>query len=374
MDAPTEPTSDASAAESAVSAAPTTGPAIAVEHLSHRYPPVKARRRNSRGQVETAPASADSDRPALSDVSFTVSPGEVFGILGPNGGGKTTLFRILSTLMRPSATPASGGGEGGGGNGSLAVFGHDVLTAQQAVRAAIGVVFQSPSLDGKLTARENMLHQGRLYGLSAGLPQRVDELLGYFGLSDRAEEPVERFSGGMRRRVELAKALLHRPRLLLLDEPSTGLDPGARADLWAQLLKLRDEQGVTVALTTHLMEEADRCDRLAILSQGEVAAIDTPSNLKATIGGDVVTLQLKDSSEPETRDAIKTVTDKWGPFEDGAITATEEGIRFEHTDGAGLVAEVAEVFAGKLRRISVGQPTLEDVFLHLTGHTLWEGQ
>jgi ABC-2 type transport system ATP-binding protein len=354
------------AAISPASDPPVTSPdAIHVSHLSHAYaaPPRKPRAKHSAplAQPETSPRTL-----ALDDVSLSVGAGEIFGILGPNGSGKTTLFRILATLLRP-LNPA-------GHCGSVAIFGHDCVTDAARVREQLGVVFQAPSLDGKLTARENLMHQGHLYGLRGpDLDHRIDEQLAYFALTDRRDELVERFSGGMRRRVELAKALLHRPPLLLLDEPATGLDPGARHDLWRQLLQLRNERRQTVALTTHLMDEADRCDRLAVMSQGRLVAIDTPANLKARIGGDVITLAIAggDAAVESVRAGIEQ---RFGPWQPGAApTAMAGRIRLERPQGASFIPALAEAFPGRFDSITVGQPTLEDVFLHLTGHALWNG-
>src|SRR5438874_74408 len=194
------------------------------------------------------------DRAALNGISFDVRTAEIFGLLGPNGSGKTTLFRILSTLMLPS-------------RGTAVLMGHDVDRDPMGVRRKIGIVFQAQSIDLKLTAAENLRHQGHLYGVSGGaLTRRVREMLARVALTDRADDRVETFSGGMQRRLELARGLLHRPSVLLLDEPTTGLDPGARRDLWQYLKALRDGDGVTVLVTTHLMEGAEHCDRLAILN------------------------------------------------------------------------------------------------------------
>src|SRR5438552_1768384 len=196
------------------------------------------------------------ERRVLRGLDFTVPEGEIFGLLGPNGGGKTTLFRILATLLRPTA-------------GRALVMGHDVALEPDEVRRRIGVVFQSPALDRVLTVRENLEVHGRLYGLSGrGLRGAAEEMLRRVRLLDRADDRVGTLSGGLMRRAEIAKGLLHRPRLLLMDEPSSGLDPGARQDLWELLRDLRERFGTTLLLTTHLMEEADRCDRLAILSEG----------------------------------------------------------------------------------------------------------
>ena len=225
------------------------------------------------------------DRVALNGVSFDVRPAEIFGLLGPNGSGKTTTFRILSTLMVPSG-------------GRALILGHDVAREPALVRRNIGVVFQAQSIDIKLSAEENLMLIGHIYGLhGTALKKRVSEMLNRVGLADRAKEKAETFSGGMQRRLELAKGLLHHPSVLLLDEPTTGLDPGARRDLWQYLQILRDEERVTVLVTTHLMEEAERCDRLAIYANGNVVALGTPAELKSEIGGDIILLE---SNEPDS--------------------------------------------------------------------------
>jgi ABC-2 type transport system ATP-binding protein len=290
-------------------------------------------------------------RTALQEVSFAVREGEVFGLLGPNGGGKTTLFRILSTLLLPTG-------------GTARIFGLDVVAQPAGVRRRIGVVFQAPSLDRKLTVRENLTHQGHLYGLHGqSLRGRCDEMLARVGLGDRTNERVENLSGGQQRRVEVAKGLLHGPKLLLLDEPSTGLDPGARRDLWSYLQTLRDKDGVTVLVTTHLMEEAERCDRLGILSQGKLVALDTPEALKSKIGGDVISVATQ---QPETlRDGIQA---RFG----GNPIVLNGSVRIERERGHEFVARLVEAFPGQIEEISLGKPTLEDVFVHQTGHRFWD--
>jgi ABC-2 type transport system ATP-binding protein len=290
------------------------------------------------------------DRTALEDVSFQVQAGEIFGLLGPNGGGKTTLFRILSTLVRPAS-------------GTARVFGLDAAREPEAVRWTIGVVFQAFSLDRKLTAAENLLHQGRLYGLRGpALRARASEALARVGLADRAGDRVETLSGGQQRRVELAKGLLHAPRLLLLDEPSTGLDPGGRRDLWQYLSHLRGN-GVTVLVTTHLLEEAERCDRLAILDRGRLVAHGSPEALKSQIGGDVIVLGARD---PETLR---------GQIEErfSLTAATIDGtLRIEQERGHEFIAQLVEAFPGQIDSVTVHKPTLEDVFIRRTGHRFWE--
>ncbi len=334
-------------------------PAIAVRALTHRYPPARARKSTRKPATIHPDAARAADGLALDAVSFTVPAGAFFGFLGPNGSGKSTLFRILATLMTPTA-------------GSARIFGHDVIADSAAVRAQLGVVFQHPSLDAKLTARENLTHHGHLYGLrGADLRQRIDAALQQVHLDDRADHFAETFSGGMQRRLEIAKALLPRPRLLLLDEPSTGLDVGARRELWRLLGQLRQSTGVTLALTTHLMEEAEHCDQLAILANGRLAALDTPDNLKRLVGGDVLTIDPAPGEDPAALVAL--LTERLGPWgEDAAPRVVERMIHLEHADGAELVARVGALLGTRCRRISVGRPTLEDVFVHLTGLTLHE--
>jgi ABC-2 type transport system ATP-binding protein len=275
----------------------------------------------------------------------------LFGLLGPNGSGKTTLFRILSTLMLPTA-------------GHATIMGCDAGLEPARVRRQIGVVFQAQSVDLKLTAYENLWHQGHLYGLrGAALKERIREILSRVGLADRAKELVETFSGGMQRRIELAKGLLHRPGVLLLDEPTTGLDPGARRDLWQYLATLRDEEQVSVLVTTHLMEEAERCDRLAILNEGNLVALGTPAELKSEIGGDVILLDAAHDAEllaERIRARFHVET-----------TVLENQVRIEREGAHRFVTEVVEAFPGEIEAISVSKPALEDVFIRRTGHKFW---
>ena len=288
-------------------------------------------------------------REALAGLSFDVRRGELFALLGPNGGGKSTLFKILTTLLPPSA-------------GTARVCGHDVRTAQREVRRHIGVVFQHPSVDGKLTIEENLRHHGHLYGLSgAPLKARITELLDRFGLVDRKDELVERLSGGLARRAELAKGLLPRPTVLLLDEPSTGLDPGARRDLLQYLRRLRDDDGMTVVLTTHYLEEAERCDRVGVIDRGRLVALDAPNALTASVGGDVVVVQ------PSDVDALRAkVLQKFG-LEGVRVDGT---LRLEHARGHELVRDLVDAFPDDVHSITFGKPTLEDVFVRLTGRRL----
>jgi ABC-2 type transport system ATP-binding protein len=301
---------------------------IEIQHLSHRY----------------------EQRQALDDISFEVMPAEIFGLLGPNGSGKTTLFRILSTLMLPTS-------------GAATIMGFDVAKQPTQVRRLIGVVFQAQSVDVKLTAAENLRHQGHIYGMGGqALKARINEMLGRVGLSDRASERVETFSGGMQRRVELAKGLMHRPSVLLLDEPSTGLDPGARRDLWLYLKMLRDEEHVTIIVTTHLMEEAEHCDRLAILSDGKLVALGTPAELKREIGGEVIVMEARD---PES--LARRMSERFG----ATASVIDGKVRLERENGHSFVTNVVEAFPGEIDSVSVSKPTLEDVFIDRTGHRFW---
>lgn len=287
------------------------------------------------------------ERVALDGVNLAVPRGEIFGFLGPNGGGKTTLFRILSTLLAPTG-------------GTARVFGLDVASDARAIRSRIGVVFQSPGLDVKLRVIENLRHQGHLYGLvGRALEDRIAELLARFGLADRARDLVETLSGGLRRRVDLVRGLLHAPELLLLDEPTTGLDPGVRLELWEYLRALKANGRLTILVTTHIMEDAEKCDRLAILDRGRILAVDTADALKARIGGDVITIGCR---APEAlRDRIR---ERFG----GEPVVVDGMVRLERPGGARFIPELLEACAGQVDTVTLGKPTLEDVFTHLTGH------
>jgi ABC-2 type transport system ATP-binding protein len=302
--------------------------AIEVDGLRHRY----------------------GDREALAGVSFDVREGELFALLGPNGGGKSTLFRILATILPPTA-------------GTARVLGFDVRTQAHDVRRHLGVVFQHASVDGKLTVEENLRHQGHLYGMrGAALAERIAALLERFGLTDRRRDLVERLSGGLARRAELAKGLLPRPSVLLLDEPSTGLDPGARRDLMRYLRELRDEAGMTVVVTTHYLEEAERCDRVGVVDRGHLVALDAPSALTAAVGGDVVVVQPADVGA--LQDKVRAKFGLEGVRIDGTL-------RLEHARGHELVRDLVDAFPDDVQSITFGKPTLEDVFVRLTGRRLF---
>jgi ABC-2 type transport system ATP-binding protein len=300
---------------------------IEVQNLTHRY----------------------GDRVALSGVSFQVKKGEIFGLLGPNGGGKSTLFRILSTMMAPT-------------EGRAVVAGHDVARQPAEVRRHAGVVFQTQSLDKALTVEENLRSQGHLYGLSgAPLRERMGRAMEQLGIADRRKDLVETLSGGLRRRVEIAKALLHRPQVMLMDEASTGLDPAARRDLSRHVETLRQEEGVTILLTTHILEEADRCDRLVLLHQGRIVAQGTPGELRSSIGGDVVVLETLD-----TASLAGKITQHFGlqpKVMDGQV-------RVEIPNGHRFITEVVEAFPGAIESVGLHKPTLEDVFVRETGASI----
>ena len=297
---------------------------IEVKNLSHTYP----------------------TRRTLDDVSFSVSRGEIFCLLGPNGSGKTTLFRILSTLM-----PAT--------SGHVSFLGYNLTTETKAIRKLLGVVFQHPGLDAKLTVGENLQHQGHLYGLTGRtLRHRIDKLLARFGVADRKEDRVEELSGGLQRRVEIAKAMLHSPRVLLLDEPSSGLDVGARHQLRDYMRSLAETESILVLLTTHILDEAEACTRIGILDAGRLVALGTPNELKAKVGSDVV---LIESSSSETLRAA--IADRFSI----SPTLTDKCLRVECEQGHEFVRDVVAAFPEEIQAVRFGKPTLGDVFIKLTG-------
>jgi ABC-2 type transport system ATP-binding protein len=300
-----------------------------------------------RRAVEVSDVSFSYDgKKALTALGFAIERGEIFGLLGPNGSGKTTLFKLLSTLMPPQA-------------GEIRIFDQDLRTSTTALRRRLGVVFQHPSVDGKLTVGENLAHHGHLYGMRRReLSVRNAAMLTRLGLEPEADDLVETLSGGMQRRVELAKALLHRPELLILDEPSTGVDPLARREFFSYLAQLREQQGVTIVLTTHYLEEAERCDRLGLLNHGRLAALDSPANLKARVGGDVVVINARDA-ETLRKKIIERMRVEASMI-DGLI-------RVERPRGHEFVRDVVEAFGVEIESVTFGKPTLEDVFVHLTG-------
>lgn len=293
------------------------------------------------------------ERVALDNVSFQVDAGEVFALLGPNGGGKTTLFRLLCTALEPQS-------------GQIHIGGLDVVKAVAGVRERIGVVFQKPSLDPKLTVLENLQHQGHLYGLrGTELMQRIDETLGLVTLNDRRADFVAELSGGLQRRVELAKSLLHQPEVLIFDEPSTGLDPGARRQFWDNLMALREAYGTTLVLTTHFMEEAERCDKVGILAEGQLIALDSPKVLQQSVGNDVIALQTPNPKDVLAR--IQTVFD-------GDVQVVDHTVRIACTGAERLLAQLYPLVRDSITALTLSQPSLEDVFVQRTGRTFEVGE
>ena len=287
------------------------------------------------------------ERTALDGVSLHIQQGEMFGLLGPNGGGKTTLFCMLNTLIIPQ-------------KGQISILGVDAQKDPAQVRTRIGVVFQHPSLDPKLTVLENLRHQGHLYGLSGRiLTERIDAALHLVRLNERAGDRVDTLSGGLQRRVELAKGVLHRPDVLIFDEPCTGLDPGARRAFWDDLGLLRKTYGMTLVLTTHFMEEAERCDRIGILDRGKLIALGAPEVLKKEVGQDVIILRTAHA------DALAAHICKGRDLDVQVVDGT---VRIICSEGQRLLAELYPQLGDSVMSMTLSRPTLEDVFIRLTGH------
>ncbi|MDZ7638598.1 MAG: ABC transporter ATP-binding protein [Bryobacterales bacterium] len=322
---------------------------VETDHLRFRYQTAGRRDSHKRASGPSA-AATGTDRAegafALDDLSFALDQAGLIALLGPNGSGKSTLFRILTTMVAPGA-------------GRAAVCGFDTVREALQVRRQIGVVFQESSLDRKLSVRENLRFQGNLFGLSgAKLDERIVEAVARLDLEDRLDAPVHALSGGLRRRAEIAKALLHRPKLLLLDEPSTGLDPHARRDLWKYLRELHDESGTSVVAATHYLEEAERCHRVLILHEGRLVADGEPIALKRQVGGDVLVVE---SDHPQE---ILTALGRRSGME---ATVVDGSLRMETPDGAGLVTELMASHSARIRELRMHPPTLEDVYFRATG-------
>jgi len=289
------------------------------------------------------------DVAAVNGVSFAVREDEVFGFLGPNGAGKTTTISMLCTLLRPSA-------------GTATVNGFDVVGQRSDVRRSIGLVFQQTTLDDALTAEQNLRFHAYAYGVPADVRERrLRELLGLVELWDRRGDRVRTFSGGMKRRLEIARGLLHHPRVLFLDEPTLGLDPQTRRRIWEYLGDLREREGLTIFMTTHYMDEAEQCDRIAVIDHGEIVALDTPAGLKRAVGGDLVTITTPDlgaaASELRGRFGLEPV------FADGTISFQVQG-------GEAFLPDFVRTFGRPIDAIGLRRPTLDDVFLHLTGREI----
>jgi ABC-2 type transport system ATP-binding protein len=290
---------------------------------------------------------------AVDGIDLDVQPGEIFGFLGPNGAGKSTTIKILCTLV-----PAT--------SGSARVAGHDVRTERDAVRRNIGLVFQEPTLDGYLTAEQNLRFHCELYGMPRAVARaRREEVLAMVSLLDRRWDLVQTYSGGMKRRLEIARGLLHSPRVLFLDEPTIGLDPQTRASIWAYLGDLHRTTDVTVFVTTHYMDEAEHCDRLAIMNEGSIVALDTPHALKAALGKDRVQITTDDDQA-----ALAALRDRFGleaGMHEGAVTMAV-------TDGAGFVPRLVAELGVPIRSVTVTRPSLDDVFLAHTGRTIRDAE
>ena len=292
---------------------------------------------------------------AVDNLSFDIRQGEVFGLLGPNGAGKTTTLSMLATMLAPTS-------------GSATVNGISIAEDPDGVRKSIGIVFQDQSLDEELTAAENMDFHGRLYRIPSDIRNpRITKLLTLVELNDRRNDIVKTFSGGMRRRLEIARGLLHHPSVLFLDEPTLGLDPQTRNHLWQYIAALAKEKGITIILTTHYMEEADRlCDRIAIIDHGKIIAIDTPKNLKEGLGGDLVTI-----SSPDTAGVVEALHEPWvSRVETRHDTVVVSLVNADmHLS---TIVTLLNTHNIPITAISVHKPTLEDVFLSFTGKTIRE--
>jgi ABC-2 type transport system ATP-binding protein len=290
---------------------------------------------------------------AVRGIDLDVRPGETFGFLGPNGAGKSTTIKILCTL----ATPTSG---------TATVAGYDVLRQRREVRRRIGLVFQEPTLDAYLTAEQNLRFHADLYGVPRAVAAvRLDEVLTMVGLAQRRHDRVSTFSGGMRRRLEIARGLLHSPRVLFLDEPTIGLDPQTRATIWEYLAELHRGEEITVFVTTHYMDEAEHCDRIAIMNQGQIVALGTPEALKAGVGEDRVRLSTDDDPE-----AIRVLADRFGL----AASVHDGQVGVSVPDGAQFVPRLVTELGIPVRSVSVTRPTLDDVFLAYTGTTISDAE
>jgi ABC-2 type transport system ATP-binding protein len=306
-------------------------PAIEVDGLTKTY-----------GEIE-----------AVRGVSFTVARGEVFGFLGPNGAGKSTTINMLCTLARPTA-------------GSARVSGFDVAGERDDVRRHIGLVFQDQTLDGYLTAKQNLQLHAELYGIDPGVvPGRMRQMLEMVDLWDRRDQPVMTFSGGMRRRLEIARGLMHSPRVLFLDEPTIGLDPQTRSSIWRYIRALKEAEGTTIFMTTHYMDEAEFCDRIAIIDRGEVVVLDTPAALKASVGADRVTLGTADDEA-----ALTSLQERFGI----EATMAEGAVTFHVESGEAFVPRLFAELDVAITSVAVSRPTLDDVFMRYTGSTIRDAE
>jgi len=298
---------------------------------------------------------------AVAEVSFTVGHKEIFGFLGPNGAGKTTTINMLCTLLKPSS-------------GHATLNGYDIVDQQDEVRQSIGIVFQDPTLDDQLTARENLQFHAMLYNVPAGeRDERARRVLDMVGLTPRAGDKVETFSGGMKRRLEIARGLMHYPRVLFLDEPTLGLDPQTRSAIWEHIHELRREYDITVFLTTHYMDEAENCDRIAIMDHGRIVALDTPGNLKHQVGGDIITLRSSDAKETQRELREKfNLKSQVSAVPEGTSGPAGDRVYLEVPSGRTLLPQLLKGLSSEILSVTVREPTLDDVFLKLTGRQIRE--
>jgi len=288
---------------------------------------------------------------AVNDISFSVAPGEIFGFLGPNGAGKTTTINILCTLTRPTS-------------GRATIDGLDVARQQSQVRQLIGLVFQDPSLDDRLSGLQNMRFHALVYGVPAAIrEERIEQLLHMVELWDKRHSQVRTYSGGMKRRLELARGLLHHPKVLFLDEPTLGLDPQTRNLIWEYILELRKREGTTIFLTTHYMDEADKAGRIAIIDHGKLITLDTPEKLKKMVGKDIITLKTDDNEKAAEEIRLRYQIE---------ARHDEDGLCFEVANGEEFLPAFIKEFSTRISGVSLRRPSLEDVFLKLTGREIRE--
>ncbi|MGC4192488.1 MAG: ATP-binding cassette domain-containing protein [Thermomicrobiales bacterium] len=302
-------------------------PAIEVEHLVRKF----------------------EDFTAVDDLSFSVAPGEVFGFLGPNGAGKSTTIKMLCTLLKPTS-------------GTARIDGHDVVKDPAGVRNSIGIIFQDFSLDDRITAEENLRFHCMIYHVPRDIrADRIAQVLAMVDLTDRAKDRVRTFSGGMKRRLEIARGLLHHPSVLFLDEPTVGLDPQTRQNIWEHITELRKEHGITVFMTTHYMDEAEYCDRIAIMDHARLIALDTPTQLKASLGGDRIRLRTEDNEA-----AVDILGSRYG--KEALIEGDTVVFAVDHGDE--FAPELLRTFPVPVQSIEIARPTLNDVFLQMTGREI----
>jgi ABC-2 type transport system ATP-binding protein len=290
---------------------------------------------------------------AVNKVDLEIGQGEIFGLLGPNGAGKTTIIKMLCTILNPSAGKAS-------------VCGHDIMRERDSVRRSIGVVFQDPSTDEELTAYENLMFHARIYGMTGDVQGRINEVLKLVELSDKRDQLVREFSGGMKRRLEIARGLMHRPRVLFLDEPTLGLDPQTRSNIWDYIANLNTNERITIILTTHYMDEADRlCERIGIIDNGSIIALDSPGHLKDSLQGDTIEVT---TDEPEKLKGLISSMASKVTVHDHTLTLSVQ----KSETKIPLLVSLADKNSVKITSITMHKPTLEDVFLHFTGKAIRE--